>query len=62
MMPLTAYKAAKTAQVGIAESATGVLDADDTSAALSALDQFDVEAEIESASVPDNNSFGGLDF
>ena len=56
------YKAAKTAQVGIAESATSVLEADDASAALSALDQFDVEAEIESASVPDNNSFGGLDF
>jgi beta-glucanase (GH16 family) len=56
------YKAAKTAQVGLAESATTVLEADDPSAALSDLDQFDVDAEIASASVPNNNAFGGLDF
>ncbi|MDA8615035.1 hypothetical protein N9L55_02920, partial [Alphaproteobacteria bacterium] len=56
------YKAAKTAQVGLAASATAVLEADDPNAALSDLDEFDVDAEIASASVPNNNAFGGLDF
>ena len=56
------YKAAKTAQEGIAQSATAVLEADDTNAALTALDQFDVDAEIASASLPNNDAFGGLDF
>ena len=56
------YKAAKTAQVGLAQSATSVLEAEDASAALTALDQFDVDAEIASASVPNNDAFGGLDF
>ncbi|MDC1157632.1 hypothetical protein OAU07_06655, partial [Alphaproteobacteria bacterium] len=56
------YKAAKTAQVGLAASATAVIEADDASAALSDLDQFDVDTEIASASVPNNSAFGGLDF
>ena len=56
------YEAAKTAQEGLAKTVISVLEADDPNAALSLIDQFDVDAEIASAILPNNNAFGGLDF